>query len=65
MCRSRSNGGVELMASEHAKISYLKSGIRIAGYLCFFGVSRHPAIFFAAVLLIGAEIVGIIEEIGY
>ncbi len=53
------------MASEHAKISYLKSGIRIAGYLCFFGVSRHPAIFFAAVFLIGAEIVGIIEEIGY
>ena len=53
------------MASDHAKISYLKSGVRILGYLCLFLVDRHPAILFAAGFLIVAEVIGIVEEIGY
>ena len=53
------------MPSEHAKISYLKSGIRIAGYACLFFVGHHPAIFFAAAWLIGAEVLGIVEEFGH
>jgi hypothetical protein len=53
------------MPSEHAKISYLKSGIRIAGYACLFFVGHHPAIFFAVAWLIGAEVLGIVEEFGH
>lgn len=52
------------MASLHAKFSYVKSAIRIAGYVALFGVSHHPAVWVAAVLLIGAEIIGIVEEFG-
>lgn len=52
------------MASMHAKISYAKSVIRIAGYAALFGVSHHSAVWVAAVLLIGAEIMGIVEEFG-
>ncbi len=61
----RKRDEVFLMASAHAKISYVKSAIRIVGYLCFFAVDRHPMIWLAAVLLIVAEIIGIVEEIGY
>ncbi len=52
------------MASTHAKISYAKSAIRIAGYAALFGVSKHPFIWLAAILLIAAEVLGIVEEIG-
>lgn len=53
------------MPSAHAKISYLKSGIRILGYACLLFVDHHPAIILAAVVLIGSEVVGIVEEFGY
>jgi len=53
------------MASAHAKISYVKSGVRILGYGCLFLVDHHPAVYAAAGLLIIAEIIGIVEEIGY
>jgi hypothetical protein len=53
------------MASAHAKISYVKSGVRILGYGCLFFVDHHPAIYACAVFLILAEVIGIIEEIGY
>lgn len=52
------------MASTHAKISYAKSVIRIAGYAAFFGVTKHPMLGLAAILLIAAEVLGIVEEIG-
>jgi hypothetical protein len=54
------------MASAHAKISYVKSGVRILGYLFMGGVGhQHPCLVLAAGLLIVAEIIGIVEEIGY
>lgn len=53
------------MASDHAKISYLKSAIRIVGYTCFLFVDHHPAIVLAGAVLIISEIIGIIEEIGH
>ena len=53
------------MASAHAKISWLKSGIRIVGYIFLGGISHHPAAQVAAVFLIAAEILGICEEIDY
>lgn len=52
------------MASTHAKISYAKSMIRIAGYASLFGVSKHPMLWLAALLLIAAEVLGVVEEIG-
>jgi hypothetical protein len=54
------------MASEHAKISYIKSCIRILGYGAMTAVGhQHPCIVLAGVLLIVAEIIGIIEEFGH
>lgn len=54
------------MASDHAKISYVKSGIRILGYLALTGVGhQHPCVVGAGILLIVAEIIGIIEEFGH
>ena len=54
------------MASEHAKISYIKSGFRILGYLALTEVGHtHPCIAFAGALLILAEVIGIIEEFGH
>jgi len=53
------------MPSDHAKISYVKSAIRICGFLSLFLVDHHPAIWWAAGLLILAEIIGIVEEFGY
>ena len=42
---------------KHQKISFLKSGIRIFGYVClFFSIEA------AAILLIASEFVGIYEE---
>lgn len=48
----------------HAKLSYIKSAIRIFGYANLFYVSHHPPIWGAAALLILAEIIGIVEEFG-
>jgi len=53
------------MPSDHAKISYLKSAIRILAAACLFGVDHHPLIWVFAVLFIIAEIIGIIEEFGH
>ena len=54
------------MASEHAVISYVKSGVRILGYFLLGCVGhQHPCIVAAAVLLTLAEIIGIIEEFGH
>ncbi len=53
------------MPSDHAIISYVKSGIRIVGYSFLFLVDHHPSIWIVGAFLIIAEIIGIIEEIGY
>ena len=53
------------MPSDHAKISYLKSGIRILGYAAMLFVDHHPCIVLAGGLLIVAEIIGIVEEFGH
>lgn len=53
------------MPSDHAKISYVKSAIRIIGYLFLGAISHHPAAPVAAGFLIIAEIIGIIEEFGH
>jgi hypothetical protein len=53
------------MASEHAKISYLKSAVRIIGYAFLCSVTHHPAIVAAGGFLIFAEILGIVEEFGH
>jgi hypothetical protein len=52
----------------HQKISFIKSGVRIAGYLVLgyiaigFGI---PPLGVAAGLLVLSEVLGIIEEVGY
>jgi hypothetical protein len=52
--------------SDHAKISYIKSTIRILGYGAMTAVGhRHPCIVLAGVLLIIAEFIGIVEEFGH
>ena len=48
------------MNLDHQTISFIKSGIRIFGYILLFPVSA-----FAALVLIVSEVVGIVEEIGY
>jgi len=54
------------MASEHAKISYVKSAVRIFGYLAVTGVGhQHPCLVLAGGLLIFAEVLGIVEEFGH
>jgi hypothetical protein len=46
--------------SNHAKISYMKSALRIGGYLLLpFNIIQ------AAIVLVLSEIVGIVEEIGH
>jgi hypothetical protein len=49
--------------TRHAGISYVKSAVRIAGYM-FMLCTHIPADVFAAVFLIGAEVLGIVEEFG-
>jgi hypothetical protein len=49
----------EKMPSTHAKISYAKSLIRVAGY---FGLWGYLPV--GVILLILAEILGVIEEFG-
>jgi hypothetical protein len=46
----------------HTKLSYIKSGIRIAGY-CFLCVFGEPLLTIAAGFLIVAETIGIVEEL--
>jgi hypothetical protein len=46
----------------HQTISFIKSGIRILGYLLL--VSPHP-IMFAVFALVVSEGIGILEEIGH
>jgi hypothetical protein len=46
--------------TKHAKISYTKSAIRIAGYALLFASTK-----IAAVVLIVSEVIGIVEEIGH
>ena len=43
---------------DHQKLSFIKSGIRIIGYLCL-----PFSIIAATVLLVASEVVGIIEEL--
>lgn len=51
--------------TKHAKISYVKSAVRLLGYMHLLFVPVHiHAIYGAALLLIAAEILGIIEEFG-
>jgi hypothetical protein len=57
---------------KHQTISFIKSGIRIAGYvaICVVGWMLSPFVFSkyieaAGLLLIASEIVGIVEEIGH
>ena len=43
---------------QHQKLSFIKSGIRIAGYICI-----PFSIIAATILLVASEVVGIIEEL--
>ena len=45
----------------HTKISYLKSVLRIAGYILLLGDGR--SVLYGVFLLVGAEILGIVEEL--
>lgn len=49
-------------AKKHQLISFIKSGIRLGGYLLLFGINSPWAIA-AGVILIFSEIVGIFEEL--
>lgn len=49
--------------TRHSKISYWKSGFRIVGFL-FMIPASHTMLVFAAIWLILAEGLGILEEIG-
>lgn len=50
----------------HAKISYLKSALRLAGYTMAGVVFiENPWAAAAFALLFGAEVLGIVEEIGH
>lgn len=46
----------------HQTISFIKSGIRIAGYALMY---LMPAGFWPATVLIASELIGIYEEIGH
>ena len=43
---------------QHQKLSFIKSGIRIAGYICI-----PFSIIAATILLVASEVVGIFEEL--
>jgi len=47
--------------TRHSAISFVKSGIRIVGYIC---LAKIPVLQLAAVILVVSEIVGILEEFG-
>jgi hypothetical protein len=46
----------------HQTISFIKSGIRILGYLLL--ASPHP-LMWAILALVVSEVIGIVEEIGH
>lgn len=51
--------------TRHAKISYVKSALRVLGFLNLLYVPIHlQAVYGTAGLLIMAEILGIVEEFG-
>ena len=43
---------------QHQRLSFIKSGIRIAGYLCL-----PFSLIVATILLVASEVVGIMEEL--
>ena len=43
---------------QHQRLSFIKSGIRIAGYLCL-----PFSIIVATILLVASEVVGVMEEL--
>jgi len=43
---------------KHQRLSFIKSGIRIAGYICL-----PFSIIVATILLVASEVVGILEEL--
>jgi len=43
---------------QHQRLSFIKSGIRIAGYLCL-----PFSLIVATILLVASEVVGILEEL--
>jgi len=43
---------------QHQKLSFIKSGIRIAGYLCL-----PFSLIVATILLVASEVVGVFEEL--
>jgi hypothetical protein len=45
----------------HTIISYIKSAVRILGYIALVWVA--PYLWQAGILLIGAELIGVIEEL--
>jgi len=49
-------------AKKHQLISFVKSGIRIGGYLLLLGINSPWAIA-AAIILVFSEIIGIVEEL--
>jgi hypothetical protein len=50
--------------SLHKKLSFIKSAIRIAGYFAIWvAFPDNPMAFFAGVILVISEVIGIIEEI--
>jgi hypothetical protein len=50
--------------TRHAKVSYIKSTVRIFGYISLTEVITNPWAAAVAGLLIVAEVLGIIEELG-
>lgn len=51
-------------AKKHQQISFIKSGIRIFGYLLLFGIPfAIEFAIWAALILIVSEIVGVVEEL--
>ena len=50
----------------HQTLSFIKSGIRIAGYFALAApTGTPPIVFVAVVLLVLSEVLGIVEEIGH
>jgi hypothetical protein len=44
----------------HQHISFIKSGMRIAGYIC---IPYHIGL--AVIILLASEMLGIVEEVGH
>jgi len=51
--------------NNHTVLSFIKSGVRITGYFALIvAFSGNPDVFLAGCILIGSEVLGIVEEIG-